>query len=102
MRDEEFRIWLQKLPMNKNPMKDCISRCRKVEKALSIDLDKEYEKDHGESVITMLTYTMEDERNGKEITGNFNFEPDAKIRFRFCDLRVAVKKYFSFCQEKDA
>ena len=80
MRDEEFRIWLQKLPMNKNPMKDCISRCRKVEKALSIDLDKEYEK----------------------VTGNFNFKPDAKIRFRFCDLRVAVKKYFSFCQEKDA
>jgi hypothetical protein len=100
MKTDEFRAWLQSLPMNPKPMKDCISRCRKVEAALSVDLDKEYRKDRGKAVISALTYTPEDERNHKVAPESFKFKPDANIRFRFTDLRSATKKYFSFCEVK--
>ncbi len=102
MKTDEFRTWLQSLPMNPKPMKDCISRCRKVEAALSVDLDKEYRKDHGKAVISSLTYTPEDERNHKAAPESFKFKPDANVRFRFTDLRSATKKYFSFCEAKAA
>ena len=100
MRTNEFRSWLQSLSMNPNPIKDCISRCRKVEAALSVDLDKEYSKDFGFGVLAALTYTATDERNHKAAPASFNFKPNANIRFRFTDLRSATKKYFSFCESK--
>lgn len=101
MRDDEFRTWLQSLPMNSKPLKDCVSRCRKVEKALAVDLDKAYKKDGGKSVIKALTYTPSDERNNKPAPEGFNFKPDANIRFRFTDLRSATNKYFTFCRDTD-
>ena len=100
MKTDEFRTWLQALPMNPKPMKDCISRCRKVESALSVDLDKEYRKDRGKAVIAALTYTPEDERNHKAAPESFKFKPDANVRFRFTDLRSATNKYFSFCETR--
>lgn len=99
MKTEEFKSWLQSIPMNPLPVKDCISRCRKVEAALSVDLDEEYEKDRGENVIVSLTYTIEDERNHKTVPENFKFKEGSNIRFRFTDLRSATKKYFSFCEK---
>lgn len=100
MRTDEFRIWLQEFPLNPKPLKDCISRCKKVEKALQIDLDKEYKKDRGVSVLSALKYTPEDEKNHREAPECFNFKPDANVRFRFTDLRSATKKYFAFCEAK--
>ena len=100
MKADEFKAWLQARTMKPLPVKDCISRCRKVEKALSVDLDEEYEKDCGETVILALTYTVNAERNNKAAPGDFSFKPGANIRYRFTDLRSATKKYFSFCKEK--
>ena len=102
MRADEFREWLQSLSMNPKPIKDCISRCRKVESGLSVDLDKEYERDCGEAVIMSLTYTPEDERNHKPAPEGFAFKPGVNVRYRFADLRAAARKYFSFCNAKKA
>lgn len=101
MKDDEFRAWLQSISMNPKPLKDCISRCRKVEKALATDLDKAYKKDGGKAVIKALTYTPSDEKSNKPIPEGFNFKPDANIRFRFADLRSATNKYFAFCRTMD-
>lgn len=101
MKDNEFRAWLYSIPMNPNPIKDCISRCRKVEKALAVDLDKAYKKDGGKAVIKALTYTPSDEKNNMPIPEGFKFKPDANIRFRFTDLRSATNKYFAFCRAMD-
>lgn len=101
MRTKEFRSWLQSIPMNTNPIKDCISRCRKVESALAVDLDDEYIKDHGDSVILALKYTAKDEKNHKPVPEGFNFKPNANIRFRFTDLRSAANKYFLFCKNTE-
>ena len=99
MRVEEFEKWLKKQTLTKNAIKDCLSRCKRVEKALSIDLDDEYKKDEGESVLTLLTYTPKDARNGKPVPGNFSFKPGTDICFRFRDLKTSTKKYFAFCGE---
>lgn len=97
MRTDEFRSWLQKSGLGPKPLKDCISRCRKVEKALQIDLDEQFESDRGQSVISSLRYSADDERNGIQAPECFGFKEGANIRFRFTDLRSATKKYFSFC-----
>lgn len=101
MRIEEFEKWLKKQNLTKNAIKDCLCRCKRVEKALPIDLDDEYKKDKGESVLTLLTYTPEDTRNGKPVPGNFDFKPGTNICFRFRDLKVSTKKYFVFCRESN-
>lgn len=101
MKTNEFRTWLQSLPMNPHPIKDCISRCHMVEKALSVDLDKEYQKDHGKTVTIVLTYTPKDEKENKPAPDGFKFKPEAKLRLRFTDLRSATKKYFLFCEKSE-
>lgn len=40
--------------IKENSSRDYISRCKRVEKHLEIDLDKEYKKDKGESLLQIL------------------------------------------------
>lgn len=99
MKTSEFKEWLL-LSLNPKPAKDCISRCRKVEAALSVDLDREYEKDRGRSVISRLMYTLGDERMQIAAPDGFGFKPGANPRLRLTDLRSASKKYFKFCEAR--
>jgi hypothetical protein len=101
MRKEEFIKWLSS-EIKAKPASDCASRCRKVENALGIDLDDEYNKDGGRELLnTRLAYSVADERANKPAPPGFNFKEGSSIRFRMTDLRSATKKYFSFCQREN-
>lgn len=91
-----FSAWLEALPLQPKPVYDCISRCRRVERSLGIDLDEEYEHDRGKSVLVALTYTIHDERDNKPAPKSFSLTPGANIRYTFSDLRTSVNKYISF------
>lgn len=98
MRIAEFKEWANGKVTDK-AIKDGVSRCKKIEMSLKIDLDTEYAHDGGQSLLTKLAYSPSDERAGKPAPAGFEFTDTAKIRFRMTDLRSAAKRYFKFCQE---
>jgi hypothetical protein len=97
MRKEEFKEWLADR-VNKKPASDCVSRCKKVELALKVDLDAEFTRDSGKQLLSRMQYSVADERANKEAPTGFNFKENANIRFRLTNLRSAVNRYFEFCQ----
>lgn len=104
MRRDNFCSWLEKYgkqgiePMSKRPINDALSRCGRVEKSLNIDLDEEYVKDNGLSLIGLLEYSSEDEILGRPVPDGIEFEIGANIRNGMASLRSACKKYFEFCE----
>ena len=97
MRKDEFREWMQGR-IKERPISDCLSRCGRVEKALNIDLDDEFSKDHCKEVLSRLSYSVADEKANKPALPSFEFKPGVSLRFRFTDLRSAVKRYINFCE----
>lgn len=98
MRENEFREWmLQCGTMQLRPIGDAISRCRRVIKALDVDLDAEYSKDRCASLLQKLAYTAEDVSLNTPIDASFGFAPGANLRNGMASLRAAVNKYVDFC-----
>ena len=99
MRAEAFKIWMKNLgTMSDRPTGDAVSRCRRVEKGLNIDLDDVYAKDGGRSIISLLEYTTDDVRYNKPVPPGFIFKQGANLKDGIASLRAAAKKYFEFCQ----
>ena len=98
MRDNEFRKWMLGLgTMQMRPIADAISRCRRVCKALNIDLDAEYQKDQCASLLQKLEYTAGDAKVGVQVDADFRFSPGANLKTGMASLRAAVNKYIEFC-----
>lgn len=101
MRENEFRRWMFGLgTMQLRPIGDAISRCRRVIKALRVDLDAEYIKDRCDSVLQKLQYTAEDEKQGIPVDVGFDFSPGANLRNGMASLRAAINKYVRFCESE--
>ncbi len=96
MQKELFRLWLRERRTERSAG-DCISRCKKVENTLDIDLDVEYERDRGKSVLTALGYGRKQVDKGEVFNQSFIFRKDCNYVQRFTDLRCSVKQYFAFC-----
>lgn len=99
MRKEAYAEWLTDKIKPKS-IKDRISRCSAVEKALGIDLDKEYKRDGGAAVLKKLDYTLRDLHAGKQFPKEFTFKNADTVVQRMTDLRSATRQYFLFCGEK--
>jgi|GEM_PF-1131696 len=99
MRKEEFRMWLEdRGTMGKRPIADALSRCKRLESSLDVDLDVEYSSDYGKSLISLLEYSTEDEKYEKQPPEGVYFVPGSNIKNGMASLRNAVKKYFEFCR----
>jgi len=97
IRADAYSDWLQG-KIAKRPISDSISRCRRIEDGLKLDLDEEYEKDGGRSLMKLLEYSADDERLNKPAPQGIEFTPNSNIRNGMSSLRSAVKKYFEFCR----
>lgn len=96
MRENEFRTWLEHgQRMTQRPINDCLSRCRRVERRLKINLDEEFKKDEGHGIMLLLA----DDENST-LSARLGFADGANISNGLASLRSAVKTYFAFCQYK--
>lgn len=99
MREEAFKIWMKNLgTMGARPIGDAVSRCHRIENGLRLNLDEEYRKDSGRSVVSLLEYTAEDARCNKPAPSGLGFAPGANLKNGMASLKAAAKKYFEFCQ----
>lgn len=101
MRENEFRRWMHAQgTMQLRPIGDAVSRCRRVIKALNVDLEAEYIKDRCDSLLQKLEYTAEDEKQGAPVDASFGFLPGANLRNGMASLRAAINKYVRFCESE--
>lgn len=102
MRKNEFKVWMESLgTMKTRPIGDAISRCKRVENSLNINLDNEFEKDRGNNILTLLEYTKEDEQLNCSPPEGIVFVSGSNIKNGMASLKSAVKKYFEFCHSKN-
>lgn len=83
--------------MQKRPMDDAVSRCGRLENEMGVSLDMEYEADGGRAFIDRLTYTKEDQRQGRPAPAGLSIPKGADIYNAVASLRSAARKYFEFC-----
>ncbi len=97
MRDEEYSIWLQQ-HVTPAAINNYVKRCQRVEDNLKIDLDIEFKKDNGVSLLDKLTYTTDDEIHNRPLRCNIEFNAGSNLRNGMGSLKTAVSKYFEFCR----
>ena len=106
MRDQQFWNWMKTVgkedhtPMVLAPMRDAMSRCQRVENGFGVDLDEEFNRDKGKSVIDRLNYSREDEQMNVAAPKGLYFKPGANLYNGLASLKNAAKKYFRFCAER--
>jgi len=97
MRVEEFKKWLEERGLQKRGIESRISNCRNVEKHYP-DLDTQFRKDKGLSLMSLLTYSMSDQRN--ELPPKHDIPIEGKIREGSSTLKQAVGLYMKFCDSE--
>lgn len=97
MRFEQYGEYLSER-IEKRPKADYLSRCRRVEDGLGVDLDQEYERDGGKQLISILSYTVDDEKNHKPVPPGLGFGAGSNYRTGMASLKTACAKYFEFCR----
>lgn len=65
---------------------------------MGINLDEQYEKDEGNSLMQKLKYSRKESREGISPQCGIVFDIDVYIGMH--SLRAPVKKYFEFLQQK--
>ena len=65
---------------------------------MGINLDEQYEKDEGNSLMQKLKYSRKESREGISPQCGIVFDRDVYIGMH--SLRASVKKYFEFLQQK--
>lgn len=98
MRDKEYSKWLQQYVTNAVNV-NYITRCQRVEENLRIDLDDEFNKDNGTSLLEKLTYTTDDELHNHPLRCNICFNAGSNLHKGMASLKTAVNKYFEFCKD---
>lgn len=95
MKEEEFRSWLTG-KMQSRPVSDCISRCRRIEQQLRVDLDAEFEANGGAGIVEALSYSAEDQASGLPAPEGLIFKEGANIRNGMNSLKSAASNYMRF------
>lgn len=99
-RAKEFREWMESTgTMKARPISDAISRCRRVEKGMQVDLDEEYRADRCARILRELEYSLEDVKERKKAPEGLNFVEGADLKNGLASLRAAIKKYIEFCDK---
>ena len=92
----KYREWLEQQRYSDGAVRTQISRAEKVEECYG-DLDRHYEDDRLQSVISELKYSKEDERQNKPNPSKIHFKGD--IRNNLASYRSATNLYRRFRDE---
>lgn len=94
MRSKDFMEWMEADGLNKTTAKSRLANCRTIEKYQHVSLDEEYDLDRCEHLITLFTYTTDDERTGKEPRHQVPIKRD--IRNGSATYKASIRMYVKF------
>jgi len=100
--EDAFRSYLGKVLSSERLVRDCISRCRRVEQAEG-SLYSHYSNDRGRALLERLTYSKEDADRGLEPTHSITFKGSKghqSIYEGTDSLRNAVMHYIEFLKQQ--
>lgn len=100
MQVDAFREWIAQFRSMRSA-NDCISRCKKVERTIDVNLDDEYAADKGKNVLAILSYGQKEANAGEDSPVDFSFKANSNCVQRYTDLRCSVKKYFEFLEKNN-
>lgn len=93
MQEGMFRQWLVEQGFqNDRVVGDHMSRCRRIEKEMHVDLDAEFNRDRGVDLMDRLSYSTADEAAG--VTTPIQFNGNAKNGMAI--IKGSAKKYMEF------
>ena len=94
MKTNDFRIWLKEVrEVSAHTANLRISNCRKVEDAHG-DLDQHFTRDKGASLMSILAYSTNDER--ENAPARHRVKINGRLRTGSATLRQAVRRYMEF------
>ncbi|MDR2574245.1 MAG: hypothetical protein LBC94_07920 [Desulfovibrio sp.] len=100
MKEEYFKYFLEDKGLTQRAISDYISRCRRIENkksGLGVNLDNEYARDKGKSLLNLLTYTRGDQN--LNIKPPIIFQKNSDIYNGMRSIKSAATSYFKFCSE---
>ena len=95
MDERNYRLWMEKRK-DFHTARTYTSRCIRVELEMNIDLDEQYDRDGGDSLMSLLMYSRKEEREGSMPKCGISFNQSSNIYSGMNALRTAVRKYFEF------
>ncbi|MFF2155176.1 hypothetical protein ACFVVQ_07665 [Paenibacillus chitinolyticus] len=95
--EDAFREHLGNVLSSERVLRDCISRCRRVELHEG-NLLNHYNLDGGRSLLNRLEYSASDEKS--DAKQRHSIPIDGKIRTGTASLRNAVQHYLDFLKQK--
>lgn len=98
MDERNFRLWMEE-SKNYHTARTYTARCIRVETEMGIDLDEQYEKDQGQSLMQQLKYSRKESRDGVQPKCGIAFDIDVDVYTGMHSLRTSVKKYFEYMQQ---
>jgi hypothetical protein len=101
MRESDFRKYLDFRGLSEKTISMCNYALKRVERAYSIDLDKEYRRDNLEALIATFTYSMEDERAKSPNPSKMDMDP-TKLYSQLAWYRNKIRYYMAFCAGSNA
>lgn len=102
MKEDAYRAWLIKTKPDSDSkdrvVSDHLSRCRRIEKCLKVDLDEEYLNDKGKNLLSLITYPADKIINGSVTFTLFHFKNTKTnaLKASLSTLCTAAKDYFAF------
>lgn len=97
LHEDAFRKYLGEVLSSERVMRDCISRCRRVE-LYEGNLLNHHNVDGGRSLLKRLEYSTFDERSGVE--QRHLIPIDGNVRTGTASLRNAVNHYMDFLKQQ--
>lgn len=97
MDERSFRLWMESIK-NYHTARTYTARCHRVEMEMNVDLDEQFLKDRGITLLLQMKYSRKDSRDGLKPKCGITFDDGADIYTGMHSLRASVKKYFEFKQ----
>lgn len=90
--NEEFKNWLE-IQGYHTTVVDILANCKRVNN--TYNLDKEYSKDHGKSLLELFSYSAEDKRNNNPLKHSV-YIGNGDNKYITDQLKSSIRKYMEF------
>ena len=105
MIDENFRLWIiNKIHFDCTfHLRDIKTRLSNVENTFNIDLNKEYKKDMGKSLLSWFNYSLEDEKDNRPTSEQIaNLIDKSSILNEVNSYKGSLRLYFDYLRDLDS